>query len=243
MNHTANCPNCNAQLSGLYCANCGQSTETEIALKPVLTSLIKKASELDFRFVRVVKELFVRPGAMIKDYLLGKRVIYANPFKSLFYTATIYFLVVTFLDIRITFGSQEEDAGKAVAAFINYLLFPFLALASFPFMLFYRKQQLNWAKSFVILCFTWSGYLLIVSLLAIISKLLPMMFEISRLVIAPIYLFFVLKVLFDQSWWLTLVKSVLFYLCYMLSSMLVMSGVISLAHYFQFKPLMISFGS
>jgi hypothetical protein len=237
------CPNCNAVLSGDYCAKCGQLSSTEIAVKPLIISLIEKTTELDFRFVRTVKELFTRPGRMIKDYLEGKRIIYSNPFKMLFYTATIYFVVITLFDIRLDFANKDTDSGRAVAAFINYLLFFFLAFASFLLSLLYRKHQLNWAKCFIILCYAWSGYLLLTCLLAMLSRVIPLAFEISRLVIAPIYLVFVFKPLFEQSWPLTILKSLLFYVGYIICSMLVMSAVIACAYWLDFEPLMITFSN
>ncbi|WP_196140860.1 DUF3667 domain-containing protein [Aliikangiella sp. G2MR2-5] len=234
------CGNCRAELYGSYCSECGQKANQPIAIKPILNSVFEKTSELDFRFVTLAKALLTSPGRMIKEYLEGKRIIYTHPIKALFYFATAYLIVFSLLDISIGFSGSSEKYGKAVVAIINYLVFVFLALTSFPFKWIYHKQKLNWAESFVVLCYAWCGYLLLTTLIAPISKLIPLHFEFSRLAIGAIYLIWVCKTLFKESWPLTVLKAVLTYIAYFVCTMLVMTVVIFFAYLFQYEPLMIS---
>ncbi len=233
------CQHCHKPLYGPICAYCGQKADLQLAVKPIVTDFITKTSELDFRFFRAVKALLTRPGDMIKEYLNGHRIIYPNPIKTLFIITTLYALIIITFNIRIDIGGSSNNAAS-ITLFINYLIFAFLALSTFAFQWLFKKFGMNWAKSFIVLCFCWSGYLLIVIALALVSLALPAIkFEITRMVVAPIYLFWVCKFLFELTLWQALWRTLVFYIAYFLSSMLVMTLIIASAHLLQFKPLML----
>jgi hypothetical protein len=78
------CNNCNLQFEGNYCNNCGQKAgETRFTLLNLPEEFLHGFFHVHNGLIFTIKELFIRPGAMLRGYLSGKRVTYFNPFTYL----------------------------------------------------------------------------------------------------------------------------------------------------------------
>ncbi len=78
---TTKCKNCNHDLKGNFCNNCGQTKEThEINFKSILHEIQHSIFHIDKGILYTTKELFIRPGLTIREYLHGKRVKHFKPF-------------------------------------------------------------------------------------------------------------------------------------------------------------------
>jgi len=76
-----NCKNCNNLYDGNYCNHCGQSANThEINFKSILHEVQHSLLHIDKGILYTTKELLLRPGKTISDYLNGKRVKHFKPF-------------------------------------------------------------------------------------------------------------------------------------------------------------------
>ncbi len=237
------CQNCHAELNGVYCSQCGQKATTQLELRPFLQDLFSKTSELDFRLARTLKDLIVRPGAMIRDYIDGKRIAYTNPFKALFIVTALYIVVISYFKISIDFYNQNEGAGNAVLIFMNYLIFIFLAATALVFRFVFKKYEVNWVKSYIILCYCWTGYLIFTIALALVTLWIPIKFELTRFLIPLVYLPLVFIRLFDDGWWSIFWRTLIIYIAYFIATSIIMIVMISLAHVLQFKPLMLTMGA
>ncbi len=228
-------------MHGPVCSQCGQKQALPIETKRVAGDIWNQLVDFDFRFVRTFKTLFTNPGLVLNGYLAGQRITFTNPFKLLFFTATAYFLVIHFLDIKIDRFSAQ-DTGRMVAAFLNYLVFIFLIPAALILKLLFRHRRMNMAEAYVMLSYLWSAYLL----LAIVSMLLLQAYGeylfYARTLIAVVLFTYVFKQTFAQSLAISLWKAVVLYVGYVLATMLVMSAVIGLSYLVGFEPLMIPFG-
>ncbi len=81
---TPACQNCGAVVSGRFCAACGQKYPQErFTVKALLHSAYEHTFEFDRGFFFTLRELFLHPARVIRDYLAGRRSIYANPVKYL----------------------------------------------------------------------------------------------------------------------------------------------------------------
>ena len=93
------CSNCELEFEGDYCPRCGQHIGTErITLKNIVQNFFKEFMDLEDGFLFTMKELFYRPGYMIRDYLQGKRAHYFKPFQLLFVLGAIYFILTRVID-------------------------------------------------------------------------------------------------------------------------------------------------
>ena len=79
------CKNCGNSFEGKYCNVCGQKASTHrYSWQAILHDLPHTIFHLHDGFLFTIKELVVRPGNMIREYLAGKRIRYSNPFLLLF---------------------------------------------------------------------------------------------------------------------------------------------------------------
>lgn len=89
--NTVECKNCKSETSGNYCSNCGQTTKTHrIDLRHIIHEFSHGILHVDKGILFTAKELTLRPGRTIRNYLSGKRICYFKPFGYFFLLATIY---------------------------------------------------------------------------------------------------------------------------------------------------------
>lgn len=91
------CLNCDHPLdvSDKYCPNCSQANSTKkLTLKDFFEEFFSNIISYDSRLLRTLTALLLRPGKITKEYILGKRMTYANPFRFLLSLAIVYFLLI-----------------------------------------------------------------------------------------------------------------------------------------------------
>lgn len=88
------CLNCGAIVQGRYCHICGQEN---IVTKQSFWSLSKHfvfdIFHFDGKFFETLKHLFFKPGAISREYALGKRTKYLDPIRMYLFTSALFFLV------------------------------------------------------------------------------------------------------------------------------------------------------
>lgn len=85
MENTGNeCKNCHNHFKGNYCNNCGQKSGVKrFTLSNLLKVFLDGFLHMKSGLLFTIKELFVRPGEVLREYIAGKRVKYFNPFSYL----------------------------------------------------------------------------------------------------------------------------------------------------------------
>src|SRR4051794_38930904 len=88
----ARCANCEAPVSGFYCAECGQRTGD---LRPTVRELISDVTRyflrVDGKFLRTLRQL-AKPGFLTQEYLRGRREAYEKPFRLFVVVNVLFFL-------------------------------------------------------------------------------------------------------------------------------------------------------
>lgn len=137
------CKNCQTRYLGKYCPNCGQkATVRRLNWRALWDNLACSITNADRGILFTIKELFTRPGYMMRNYLAGKRVNYFRPFSMLFVVAAAYLILSIYIfperesldplsKVEKTTGSTqaknssrfvakggESDIGEAIAEFI-----------------------------------------------------------------------------------------------------------------------------
>lgn len=103
------CKNCGNIANETYCSNCAQSTKVDrINLKSLLNELSDSIFQVNRGFLYTIKELFIRPGHSIREYLQGKRRNHFKPIAFLFTLSTIYFLLSRHIDFDTLLGYFAE---------------------------------------------------------------------------------------------------------------------------------------
>lgn len=90
------CLNCEHSLdrSDKFCPNCGQVNSTKkLAFDDFFNEFFAGIFAYDSRFRRTLKVLLFAPGKISRDYIHGKRMRYANPFRFYLSASIIFFII------------------------------------------------------------------------------------------------------------------------------------------------------
>lgn len=184
-----NCANCGCKLDGNYCSNCGQSARVgRIDLHEIVHEFLHGVFHVDKGILFTAKELTLRPGQTIRNYLAGKRTNYFKPLAYLFLLSTIYIVLIQFSNISLATefieGHLTNDVNEEIAvtiekqinatnvlfeflinrfAIINLLMLPVMALLSY---VCFRKQNYNYGEHLVINSYI-SGHIILVNFIVI----------------------------------------------------------------------------
>ena len=90
------CLNCDAPVTGRFCAACGQRTDVgPLRTWPLLRSAVGAVLDVDSRPIGTVRRLLWRPGRVAAAYVRGERTRYANPVKFCLFVAILAPIVTT----------------------------------------------------------------------------------------------------------------------------------------------------
>lgn len=163
-----NCKNCNTQFEGKHCPECGQKAKTgRITFAQVFKDFRQQVFHFEAGFLFTIKELLLRPGLSIREYLEGKRVRHIKPLKFALWATAISFVMFHFLGNDEVFiqniNNQHPESIKSPAvseklsaflfanpSLIQLLIIPTIAFSSW---LLFRKRGYNYAEHIVICAF------------------------------------------------------------------------------------------
>ncbi|PKA82312.1 uncharacterized protein DUF3667 [Ulvibacter sp. MAR_2010_11] len=90
------CLNCgqSLDLSDRYCSYCSQlNTSKQLSVRDFISEFVGSILVYDSRLRYTVKDLLFKPGTITFNYVGGKRLKYANPFRFFLSVSIIYFLL------------------------------------------------------------------------------------------------------------------------------------------------------
>lgn len=94
-----NCLNCDAQVDGRYCKNCGQENlEPKQNLWHLLTHFFNDFTHFDGKFFTTLKNLLLKPGYLTEEYVKGRRMKYLDPVRMYLFVSFAFFLL--YLSLR-----------------------------------------------------------------------------------------------------------------------------------------------
>lgn len=174
-----NCKYCTAEVTQKYCPNCGQAVEIQRINRQYIFNEIQSEFHIDKGILFTIKDLFIRPGNSVREYLNENRTKLVKPFlfiiiTSLFYSASNYFFHFEGLHKKSTVKNLEtytEILGwtQSNYGYSNLILGVFM---TFWIRVLYKKYNYNFFEIVVLLCFVMGIEMLIYSFLGIITSLL-----------------------------------------------------------------------
>ncbi len=103
------CANCHDLYKGAFCPRCGQSAKIgRYSLKTAFKNFIDVWGLGNRGMFRAIRDLILRPGYMIRDYLGGMQMSYFPPFKMFFLLAALSLVVANGMNIKGKTFSDEE---------------------------------------------------------------------------------------------------------------------------------------
>jgi len=163
------CLNCNNPVSGKYCSNCGQKSDTHrITFKHfVLHDIMHGVFHFEKGMLFTAKQALVRPGKAALDYIYGKRINYYN----------IFYFILLLIGINLFLGYCYEIFEKRVFAeyfaerefneagirlheilntYTKLMILTVVPVFGIKSYLFFRRKKLNLTEHFIL-----SGILLL----------------------------------------------------------------------------------
>ena len=115
--HThANCLNCGALLQGPYCHACGQyADDHHRSILHLAWEAIEGFTHLDGRLAKTLPALLLRPGALARDHIEGRRTRHVPPFR-LFLICLLIFMVSMEAIVHRGLSESHDAPAKAGAA-------------------------------------------------------------------------------------------------------------------------------
>lgn len=155
------CKNCGMSFEGKFCNNCGQKADIHrLTIKHAIHDFFHSFTHVDRGILFLMKELFLRPGIVAKEYVEGRRKKYFNPYQYLLITVA----VAAFLSVNFSLMGPKADANVITPGIQNfglqynvfiYKYFNLIQLISVPLLalfswLFYKKSGYNYAENLVL---------------------------------------------------------------------------------------------
>ncbi|WP_447636070.1 DUF3667 domain-containing protein [Flavobacterium microcysteis] len=152
------CKNCEHEINGNFCSECGQSTHTHpINFHYLWHDIQHGVFHFDKGLLYTAKELFTRPGHSIREFIEGKRVSHFKPTSLVFLLGSFYGLLYHFFHIKLPthlINGNSEQASDIIGDWITahyalatLLTIPLLSIASF---LAFRKTGYNLVEHLVL---------------------------------------------------------------------------------------------
>ena len=110
------CPTCGTHFEGNYCPRCGQSaTIGRYSFKKAFLLFLDVWGLGNRGMFRTIRDLILRPGYMIRDYLQGMQMAYFPPFKMYFLLLALNLVIDTGFNLkmenRLEKGKIEYNEG------------------------------------------------------------------------------------------------------------------------------------
>ncbi|MGC4041261.1 MAG: DUF3667 domain-containing protein [Flavobacterium sp.] len=157
-----NCNNCNAAINDKFCSSCGQAATVKRIDRHYISHEILHLLHFEKGFFYTIKELLIRPGDSIREFIAKNRNKHMKPVAYLILTSLIYTVIAHFFHAEdINNGKEnivlEGSSVKAIQHWVqshygyaNIIMGCFIALF---IKLFFRKNRYNIFEITILLCF------------------------------------------------------------------------------------------
>jgi hypothetical protein len=164
------CKNCGYTFEGKYCSHCRQEAHTErLTLREIGRQIRNASVDVDRGLLFTIRELFLRPGVTLRNYLEGKRVNYSNPFFFVLLAAGFASLLFMTFDVSLPVQAINLERIERLSPLVAQKYFVlvgafFMVMLSVSDGLLYRDSGLNAAELLAVNAFQ-AGQALVITLL------------------------------------------------------------------------------
>ncbi|OAQ39117.1 hypothetical protein A5893_10630 [Pedobacter psychrophilus] len=212
-----NCTNCNEVITGNFCVDCGYPVKLHKIDKHYIAHEISHALHFEKGFFYSAKELLIRPGESIKEFIYQNRNKHMKPagfllLSSLFYTLIAHVFHVDEIYNQMIKVSAKTGSINAIMSWVyshwgytNLFVGVFTALC---LKLLFRKYDYNFFELVIMLCFIMGEGML---LIAAITLFFPLLGTSAYLIISSIisygYIIWAIPQFYDGSKILNYIKA------------------------------------
>lgn len=165
-----NCSNCNDELIGKYCSNCGQPAKVKRIDGHYVVHEIEHVLHFERGILFTIKELLIRPGQNIRDFIAENRTRLVKPIIFIIVSSLIFSLTSHFFHIEDGYLNFTEAKKTAIGSIFNWIQNHYGyaniiigVFVVFWLKIFFRKYDYNFFELLILLCFVLGMEMLIFS--------------------------------------------------------------------------------
>lgn len=212
------CINCNLELTGKYCSNCGQPANIKRINGHYIIHELEHVLHFERGILFTIKELLIRPGQNVREFIAKDRSKLVKPIIFIIVASLIYTLTTHFFHLKeeyISFNDPTNPTANLIFKWVqkhygygNIIMGVFIA---FWLKLFFRKQDYNFFEILILLCFVIGTSMLIFSVFAILEGLTKLSLMKVSGIISMAYSTWAIGQFFDQQKWANYLKAMASY--------------------------------
>jgi uncharacterized membrane protein (DUF106 family) len=113
--HSHHCDDCGAEVTGRFCANCGQTAHTHRTLLHLGEEILHGVMHFDSRIWRTLPLLVGDPGRLTREWVAGKRTRYVSPLAMYLFTVFVMFMILSFMPVNTQIQTAENAVRDAAS--------------------------------------------------------------------------------------------------------------------------------
>lgn len=201
-----NCNTCQTQISQNFCPNCGQAATLKRIDSHYIIHEITHVVHFEKGILYTIKELLIRPGVSIQNFITTNRNRLVKPIIFIVITSLIYSLIITFFHIEEGYMKIDEANPSTLGAmmkwiqshygYANILMGVFIA---WWLKLFFKKYDYNFYEIIIMLCFTIGMGMLIFAVFALIQGLFHVIVMQFAGILGVVYMTWAMGQFFDKT--------------------------------------------
>lgn len=222
----AQCRNCQTQLEGAFCPNCGQKdVDLERPLSALVGEVLRETLDVDGRAWRTFRTLIRHPGDLTSKYLAGRRRSYTPPLRLYLVISVTFFVLVAWIasqGLLLDPGQTREADAASQAQFMSdelprlmFVLLPLFAL----FIKFVFPRRLYFDHIIFSVHLHSAAYVVLALMLPLeqvaSEHWVPLVAQVALLVYFLGYFVTSVRVVYNASWLLASLKSLAVLFAYM----------------------------
>jgi hypothetical protein len=228
------CANCQAPLSGAFCAHCGQKVKPlDPTLRELATDTLGDVTDVDGKLLRSVRYLFTRPGFLSREHAEGRRASYVSPVRLYLVFSVLFFAAASLVARREGMFAAESTPGEDVFAanaqdtfdtWLPRIMFVLVPLCGLCVMAFTRRARRHYPEH--LHAFWFALFALMAPLEWVVSKRVSDGLAIGRVVMLVVYGVVAFRTAYGGGWWHSAGRTVGVFVTYMLLVGLAFAAII-----------------
>jgi len=171
-----NCKNCTSKIHGNYCAQCGNAVQLKRIDGHFILHEIEHVLHFEKGLFFTIKELLLRPGKCVREYISENRSRLVKPIIFIIVTSLIYTMAEHLFHIEKAYFKVSGSTTPAYDAishwvqshygYANIIMGFFIACW---LRIFFRKNDVNFFEISILLCFVMGMGMLFLALAATLN--------------------------------------------------------------------------
>jgi hypothetical protein len=201
-----NCKNCTNKIQGNYCAHCGHAGKLTRIDGQFILHEIEHVLHFEKGLLFTIKELMVRPGKSVREYISGDRSRLVKPIIFIIVTSLMYTLMAHLFQIeKNSFTISEDKAltSNAIADWIrNHYGYANIIMGFFIacwLKIFFRKHDVNFFEISMLLAYVMGIGMLFLAAVVVLNGIAGFNLGSAFIYVVFVYVSWAIGQFFDQK--------------------------------------------